>query len=323
MASRSSVGTSLIPAGGSSMIASARAAVRGRPPSARRAWRAGPRGAVSAHEAALLEVVDDQRDVRRIGRQALGERAQRVRLVRPGVAARARVPSSDRAPRTPRACGRGRARSPTWRARRGAGDPRASAITPPASRAAVRSALSLGRGGARGQAQRHDPGTERRDQPPGRVTGCRELVAERAVDPRGRDRAHDGDAERQADLAARRGHGCGHAGLARRHARHRDVRDRRVHDAEPQTEDRVAPTRPPDARCAAPSDTSIRLPGQAETAHHERAAHPARADHAAGDRAATIVMTASGSVHRPALNAEKPRASWRYSVLRNRKPPKA
>ena len=35
------------------------------------------------------------------------------------------------------------------------------------------------------------------------------------------------------------------------------------------------------------------------------------------------VMSASGSVHRPALNGERPRTSCRYSVLRNRNPPKA
>ena len=38
--------------------------------------------------------------------------------------------------------------------------------------------------------------------------------------------------------------------------------------------------------------------------------------------ARAMVMTAIGRVYRPARMGENPRSSWRYSVLRNRKPPR-
>ena len=89
--------------------------------------------------------------------------------------------------------------------------------------------------GRRNQAERHDQEATAGDEPPARVGARRE--ESRVGCCHDGDRPDERDSQRLADLAAGRGDGRGDAGLRRRHARDRGVRDRRVDRAEADPED--------------------------------------------------------------------------------------
>jgi hypothetical protein len=91
------------------------------------------------------------------------------------------------------------------------------------------------------------PGSEDAD----RVGRDGEARAPRGPAPASRDRSGDRDAQRCADLPARRRHGSREPGLGARHARDGRVRDRRVHHAEAHAEDRVVEDQPRERRVGA------------------------------------------------------------------------